>query len=67
MLINLKVEIAKKGWNDTQLADASGIARPNISRIINGKASITLKNAIRIKETLGTDMELEELFKDVPV
>jgi plasmid maintenance system antidote protein VapI len=64
MYVNLKVELARRGWSQTKLAEESGISRVNLCRILNGQRKISLYNAMRIKEALGTDLQLEELFKD---
>lgn len=64
MYVNLRIELAKKGWNQSKLAEESGINRVNLCKMLNGQRKISLSNAMRIKEALGTDLQLEELFKD---
>ena len=62
MYRNVDVELVKKGMTRGDLARALSISRASISMKLNGKCSITLQEAIKIKRILGTDMSLEMLF-----
>jgi len=33
----LKLELARRGWNGTELAQAAGVSRPTISAIMTGR------------------------------
>ena len=63
MYLNLKGEIARKGWSFTVLCEKLSMATSTFStKMKNG--SFTLKEAKQIKEILGSDMSIEELFKE---
>lgn len=49
----LKNEIKSAGATTQQAADAIGIARKNLSLILNSHASITSEMAIRVSKALG--------------
>ena len=53
----LKNEIKSKGATILDAADAIGIARSNLSLILNGHASITSEMAIRVSMVLGRTAE----------
>lgn len=44
------------------MASKLGCTRSTLSLKLNGKASITLKEAVQIKKILDVDIPLEELF-----
>lgn len=69
---NLKAEIARSGltYNDI-LARGKEDGRLNctistLSLKINGKAEFTLSESVALKEIIGTDLPLNELFKSEP-
>jgi antitoxin HigA-1 len=41
------------GLSVTDAAEALGVARPTLSNLLNGRASLTPKMAIRIEKTFG--------------
>lgn len=47
--------LAPLGITVTELADAAGLARQYLSRIINGHARITAETAVRLGRVLGVD------------
>ena len=50
----LKREIDRCGWTVVQLADAIGVDRSMIYKIIRGDAALTLERAHEIAQLLGT-------------
>lgn len=52
----LKIEVSKRGMNQTDLINLSGISKTTISKIYNG-GSCSPKTAIRLCEVLDTDLE----------
>ena len=62
MYPNLKAELARKGWTAAYLAELLGRKPAYISTKMNGKYVFSLPEAIRIKQLLGVDMTIEELF-----
>jgi len=47
--------LAPLGITVTELADAAGLARQHLSKIINGRARITAETAVRLGRVLGVD------------
>lgn len=47
----------KKGWSMNLLADFAGMSRSNLSRIMNGKQSPTVRTLKRIAETLEVPLK----------
>lgn len=62
MFPNLKAELAKKKMNRVNLAKAIGMREITINSKIQGKHQFKLEDMLKIKEFLGVDMPLEELF-----
>lgn len=65
MYANLKAEMARKNITGKDLAKAMGRSVSTISLKLNGKTrrvGFTFDEASRIKEILGVDMSLDELF-----
>lgn len=62
MYLNVKYAMLRKGWTLHDLAEATGIKYQTLSRMLNGKAVLTLAHAIAIKNALESDLTLEELF-----
>lgn len=66
---NLKAEIARSGltYNDIlKRGKEDGRLNCTISTLslkINGKAEFTLSESVALKEIIGTDLSLNELFK----
>lgn len=56
---NVRRHLDLRGLTIQDLSDASGIARPNLSRILHGHENVTLERAERIASAL--DVTLAEL------
>lgn len=69
---NLKAEIARSGltYNDIlERGKKDGRLDCTISTLslkINGKAEFTLNESMALKDIIGTDLSLNELFKSEP-
>ena len=63
---NLRAEMARKGVTATMLADHLGVRINTISDKMTGKieTGFTFKEARDIKNFLGVDIPLEELFAE---
>ena len=62
MYRNIEAELVRKGTTKGDLAKALGITQATLSLKLNGKYEFSIKEAKKIKETLGIDMSLDELF-----
>jgi plasmid maintenance system antidote protein VapI len=62
MYANLLAEIARKGWNKKVLAKTLKWRYATLIDKLNGKYPLTLEEALKIKDTLGTDLPVETLF-----
>ncbi len=62
MYPNLRAEMARRDFNVARLADACGIPATTMYDKIAGRSKITLEDAYAIRDALGVDMTLEELF-----
>lgn len=62
MYYNLEAELARKHITKTELAKQLGITLGTLSLKLNGKATLLLPEAKKIKEILNISMPLEELF-----
>ncbi len=61
---NVKKAMASAGVTQSALSERSGISRPNISRILNGKERVTIDRAERIAKALGKKLsKLLEISK----
>lgn len=66
---NLKAEIARSGLTYSEILERGkrdGRLNCTISTLslkINGKAEFTLSESVALKEIIGTDLPLNELFK----
>ena len=58
----LRGEMAKRGINLLNLSDMTGIRYQTLTLKVRGESELSLKEANKIKEVLGTAMTLEELF-----
>ena len=47
-----------EGRSVTEVARHMGVTRPALSRVLNGKASVSAEMALRIAEAFNTDPEL---------
>lgn len=59
----LRGEMAMRRYTVSRLAKDLGISICSLSTKLNGKYSFTLDEAKKIKELLGTEKTLDELFK----
>ena len=59
---NVRNQLTESAWSIQDLADACGIARPNLSKILHGKENVTLDRAQRIATALG--VTLSELVEE---
>lgn len=64
MYPNLRAELARKGATLTKVAEYLGINISTLSQKYNGKSEWSFREVIAIKEFLGTNMPLEELFAE---
>lgn len=64
MFRNLLAEMARRKVTAKDLAEKLGITDGTMSGKMNGKSSFSLKEANQIKNILGTDIPIEELFQN---
>lgn len=60
---NLITELNAHNFTYTTLAKLLGLSITSISRKMSGKRNFTLEEMVVIKNLLGSDMSVEELFK----
>lgn len=65
MYPNLKGEMVKRGFILDPIANYLGITVSTLSLKLNGKYRLTLDEAIKIKEFIGSKLPLEILFSEV--
>lgn len=58
---NVKAEMARSGLTAYELAEKVGVTPTTMSLWLNDKAEPTIRNAIKVAEVLGRDVEY--LFK----
>ena len=58
---NVKAEMARSGLTAYELAERVGVSPTTMSLWLNGKAEPSIRNAIKVAEVLGRDVEY--LFK----
>lgn len=63
MFRNLNAEMARAGHNQSTIAKSLKCSQSTLSLKLNGKAPISLEEALTIKQILNTDIPLEELFR----
>ena len=64
MYPNLNAELARIGLSQRDLASRLGRTPGTLSLKLTGKASLTLPEAAKIKEIIGTTLPLEILFAE---
>lgn len=64
MYPNLNAERARKNITLEKLADALDVTVATVSLKLSGKTPVTLAEAKKIKETIGTSLSLEILFSE---
>ncbi|MFV0520069.1 MAG: helix-turn-helix transcriptional regulator [Lachnospirales bacterium] len=62
MYRNVMAEMKRKGLKQSDLAKVLSLAPSTVNQKLNGKSEFNLKEAAKIKEILGVDTTLEELF-----
>lgn len=62
MYLNLKAEIIRKGFTISSFAEKLKIAEKTLRNKINGVTEFTWSECLAIREALGSDVSLEELF-----
>lgn len=63
MYPNLNAEMARKGINKTELSRLVNMSLPNLSNKLSGRVKFSFDETLKIKEALGVDMTVEELFE----
>ena len=59
---NLMGEMAKRGIRQNDIAQAIGKTLSTTNLKLNGKATITVDEAVKIKSLLKSNLSLDELF-----
>jgi len=62
MYSNVKAELARRNLTIVDLSNMTGIRYQTLVDKINGKYPMTFDEAKTIKEALGVDIPMEELF-----
>ncbi len=52
-------ELARRNWSQMDLARASGVTQPMLSRWLGGKMSLSLGNAERVLAAMGLELRLK--------
>lgn len=55
----IRIELARRDWNRTQLADETGLSRQYISELMGGKAGSLSPAWARILDTLGLELVVQ--------
>lgn len=63
MFPNLRAEMARKDINLSMLSELTNIPLQRLSGKLSGMRKLTFAEAVLIKDKLGVDMPLEELFE----
>ena len=63
MYPNLRAELARKNMSIPQLAELTGIKTTTLYDKYNGRSDFTLDEAVKIRDCLGLDMSIDELFR----
>lgn len=64
MFKNLRAEMVRKGIDVPKLAELIGMKPNALYSRLNGTTQLTFAEAVTIKQALGVDMPLEELFEE---
>ncbi|RKJ37886.1 XRE family transcriptional regulator [bacterium 1XD42-1] len=62
MYRNLEAELVRAGLSKQELAKKIGCTPSTLSMKLNGKSPLSLAEASKIKQIVGVDISLEELF-----
>lgn len=63
MYPNLRAELARKDMSIPQLAELTGIKTTTLYDKYNGRSAFSLDEAVLIRDALGLDMSIDELFR----
>lgn len=63
MYPNLRAELARKDMSIPRLAELTGIKTTTLYDKYNGRSAFTLDEAVKIRDVLGLDMSIDELFR----
>ena len=64
MYPTLNAELARRSLNKRKLAQKTGINYTTLVSKLNGKGVLTLPDMRKIKDVIGTNMPMEELFAE---
>lgn len=64
MYANVKAELARKNMTIVDLSNKTGIRYQTLADKIRGDSTLTVDEALKIKQAIGVDMPIEELFSD---
>lgn len=65
MYANVKAELARKNMTIVDLSNKTGIRYQTLADKIRGsKPTFTVDEAMKIKQALGVDMSIDELFSE---
>lgn len=64
MYSTLKAEIARKEMKFAEIARACDMLESTFSNKINGRSPWNLPECVKVKDVLGVDMPIDELFKE---
>ena len=60
----LNAEMARRSINKRKLAQSTGINYTTLVSKLNGKGVLTLPDMRKIKDVIGTNIPMEELFEE---
>ncbi len=64
MYANVKAELARKNMSIVDLSNKTGIRYQTLADKIRGDSPMTVDDALKIKQAIGVNMPIEELFSD---
>lgn len=64
MYSNLDAEMARAKITQAHLAKELGMTPTTLSFKLNGRSNLSLKECVRIKRILGTDLSIDYLFAE---
>ena len=64
MYRNVKAEMARRDMSIADLAEKLNCTSANLCKKLNGNVVLTFNEAKQIKNALGVDIPLEELFEE---
>lgn len=64
MYNNVRAELARKNKSVADLSKETGIRYQTLAHKINGDASLTISEAVKVKKALRVDIPFEELFAE---